>query len=190
MILSNADIRKVLKDGLLIIDPLPGEEQIDTTSIDLRIGEPLWFWDVDSMKHDSRTFRINIDDWNFKEFSERFLVEAPKEDSGKYLIKPDTVYLASTFEKVKLPVRSRLSARIEGKSSLARLGLSVHMTAPTIHCGTGLGIITLEIFNHGPFSIDVTPGKTRICQLIIEEVSSEPEERKERTFGAQKNPKG
>ena len=62
-------------------------------------------------------------------------------------------------------------------------------------CGTlvmmiGFGIITLEIFNHGPFSIDVTPGVTRICQLILEQVASEPEERDSRTFKGQKNPKG
>ena len=66
----------------------------------------------------------------------------------------------------------------------------VHITAPTIHCGTGLGIITLEIFNHGPFSIDVSPDVTCICQLILEQVVSEPEERDSRTFKAQKNPKG
>jgi len=45
MMLSNGDIRKALKDGLLIIDPLPEENQIDTSSIDLRIGEPIWVWD-------------------------------------------------------------------------------------------------------------------------------------------------
>ena len=42
MILSNIDIRKVLKDQSFIIDPLPEEDQIDTSSIDLRIGEPIW----------------------------------------------------------------------------------------------------------------------------------------------------
>ena len=64
------------------------------------------------------------------------------------------------------------------------------MTAPMIHCGTGLGIITLEMFNHGPFSIEVTPGQTRICQLMLEEVSSEPEERTGRTFSQQEDAQG
>lgn len=190
MILSNADIRKALKDGRLTIDPMPAEEQIDTTSIDLRLGEPLWIWDPELIKTKGDEPKIDVDRLNFKELSERYLVEVPRESSGQYVIWPQRVYLASTFEKIKLPIRSRLSARVEGKSSLARLGLAVHMTAPTIHCGTGLGIITLEIYNHGPFSIEVMPGVTRICQLIIEQVLSEPEERSERTFSAQKNPKG
>ena len=187
MILSNADIRKVLKEGLVTVDPLPGEEQIDTSSIDLRIGEPVWMWDPELK--DAR-ISVDIDSLDFKEFSDKNLVEVSKEDSGKYSIRPQTFYLAPTFEKIKLPMESRLAARIEGKSSLARLGLGVHITAPTIHCGTGLGIITLEIFNHGPFAIEVTPGVTRICQLIFEQVMSVPEERDQRTFKAQKDPKG
>ena len=189
MILSNGDIRKALKDGLLIIDPLPEENQIDTSSIDLRIGEPIWVWDP---KLSGQNERVSIDteNFDFKKFSERYLIQINPEPSGKYSIRPETFYLAPTFEKVKLPMNSRLAARVEGKSSLARLGLGVHITAPTIHCGTGYGIITLEIFNHGPFSIDVTPGVTRICQLILEQVVSEPDERDFRTFKGQKNPKG
>lgn len=190
MILSNVDIRKVLEDGRLIIDPMPAKERIDTTSIDLRLGEPLWIWDPELVGGKGGELRINADQLNFKELSERYLMQVPRESSGQYIIRPQRVYLASTFEKVKLPTGSCLSARVEGKSSFARLGLAVHMTAPTIHCGTGFGIITLEIYNHGPFSIKITPGTTRICQLIIEQVLSEPEERSERTFSAQKNPKG
>ncbi|MFQ5451241.1 MAG: dCTP deaminase [Nitrospinaceae bacterium] len=190
MILSGSDIRKVLRDGLLIIDPLPEEDQIDTTSVDLRMGEPLWMWSPELIRRNGPGLRVDVDRFNFKELSERYMVETPKEESGKYLIKPQTVYLASTFEKVELPTGSRLAARIEGKSSLARLGLAVHITAPTIHCGSGPGTITLEIFNHGPFAIDVTPGVSRLCQLILEEVSSEPQQRTGRIFMEQKTPKG
>ena len=188
MILSNADIRRMLKEGRLVLDPLPEEDQIDTTSIDLRVGDSLWVWDEERIRRES--FRVEVDRMNFGELSEKYLVEVQKEVSGRYDIQPHTVYLASTHEKVMLPMGSRLSARVEGKSSLARLGLAVHITAPTIHCGTGLGIITLEIINHGPFIIEVTPGVSRIAQLILEEVLSEPEERPDRTFSAQKTPKG
>lgn len=189
MILSNIDIRKALKDQSFIIDPLPEEDQIDTSSIDLRIGEPIWVWDPKLSRQKDRV-TIDTENFDFKKFSERYLIQIPPEPSGKYSIRPQTFYLAPTFEKVKFPINSRLAGRVEGKSSLARLGLGVHITAPTIHCGTGFGIITLEIFNHGPFSIDVTPGVTRICQLILEQVASEPEERDSRTFKGQKNPKG
>lgn len=190
MILSNTHIRAALKDKRLIIDPLPEEDQIDSTSIDLRMGEPLWVWNLALKEKKEQDFRIDIDQFDFKGLSEHYLIETPKEPSGKYIIKPQMVYLASTYEKIKLPAGSRLSGRIEGKSSLARLGLVVHMTAPTIHCGSGFGIIALEIYNHVPFSLDVTPGVSRICQLIVEEVSSEPEERRTRMFSAQRDPKG
>ena len=56
--------------------------------------------------------------------------------------------LGWTAEYVELPIDSRIAARVEGKSSLARLGLGVHITAPTIHAGFP-GQIRLEIVNHG-----------------------------------------
>jgi dCTP deaminase len=67
---------------------------------------------------------------------------------------------------------------VEGKSSLARIGLGIHVTAPTIHAGFGAereeGVpIQLEIFNLGPWTIHLTPGM-RICQLIFEEVRELP----------------
>jgi dCTP deaminase len=72
---------------------------------------------------------------------------------------------------------------VEGKSSLARLGLGVHVTAPTIHAGFGasenpqhLGSsIRLEIWNIGPFRIKLEKGMP-ICQLIFEWVDGTPEQ--------------
>jgi dCTP deaminase len=83
-----------------------------------------------------------------------------------------------------LPFRSRIAARVEGKSSLARLGLGVHVTAPTIHAGFGyadrhpewLGNpIQLEIWNTGPKPIILKRGM-KICQLIFEWVDGTPEQ--------------
>ena len=190
MILSGDDIHKALAEGRMMIEPAPGKEQIDTTSIDLHMGEPLWIWDPKLTRPDSETLKISLDEYNYREFSKQHQVEVAKEPSGKYLLQPNRVYLGSTLEKVRFPAGSKLAGRVEGKSSLARLGFSVHMTAPMIHCGTGLGIITLEMFNHGPFAIEVTPGKTRICQLMLEEVSREPEERTGRTFTRQEDAQG
>ncbi len=190
MILSGKDIEKALEEARVVIEPAPSKDAIDTTSIDLHIGEPMWIWnpDLNSKQHDP--FRINLEEYNYPQFSEENLIEVPKDNSGRYQIKPQQVYLTSTYEKVQFPAGSRLAGRVEGKSSLARLGLVVHMTAPMIHCGTGFGIITLEIFNHGPFILEATPEKTRICQLLFEEVSSEPEERTGRMFMEQKDAKG
>jgi dCTP deaminase len=190
MILSGDDIHKALAEGRMIVEPVPGKDQIDTTSIDLHMGEPLWIWDPKLDRTDGEAPTINLDEYNYREFSKRYQVEVDKEPSGKYILQPNRIYLGATFEKVRFPAGSKLAGRIEGKSSLARLGLVVHMTAPMIHCGTGLGIITLEMFNHGPFAIEVTPGQTRICQLMLEEVSREPEERTGKNFIEQEDAQG
>jgi len=190
VILSDIDIRKALKQRNLIIDPSPEERQIDSTTIDLRIGEPLYIWNPELVGQKGVAIRVDINNFDFTQLAAKFLQEITKDDTGKYIIKPGVFYLASTYEKIGLPTASRMAARVEGKSSLARLGLVVHMTAPTIHCGYGPGIITLEIYNYGPFPILVTPGESFICQLIIECVKTKPTERTGRKFTHQKSPKG
>ncbi len=190
MILSDTDIRKALQDGRLIIDPLPSEEDIESTAVDLRFGDSLWVWNPEITKAKGEDLAIDLEKFDFKEFSELNLVKVEKEFSGKFRIKPGTVYLGETHEKLDLPAGSKLAARVEGKSQLGRLGLVVHMTAPMIHAGSGLGIITLELYNYGSFTLEITPKATRICQLIIEEVSSEPGARTGRMFLDQKSAKG
>ena len=190
MILSDTDIREALKSGRLIIDPFPGDDDIDSTAVDLRFGDSLWTWNPTLTKVQGEDIKIDIEKFDYKEFSEQNLLVVPREDSGKFCVKPGKVYLGETYEKVNLPSGSRLAARVEGKSKLSRLGLAIHMTAPMIHSGSGLGIITLEMFNHGPFTLKITPRRTRICQLIIEEVSGEPGERTGRLFTNQKSAKG
>ena len=96
--------------------------------------------------------------------------------------------LGWTIEKIQLPHTSRIAARVEGKSSLARIGIGVHVTAPTIHAGFGYrpndpnfpgNPIQLEIWNTGPFRIRLVKG-LRICQLIFEEVHLDRCERRAR----------
>jgi len=86
---------------------------------------------------------------------------------------PRRLVLAWTREYVNLKFDARLAARVEGKSSLSRLGLAVHVTAPTIHSGFD-GRIRLEIINHGPLPIRLRSGM-RICQLIFEQTLGTPE---------------
>ena len=86
---------------------------------------------------------------------------------------PHIFILGRTKEVVKLPPTSRVAARVEGKSSLARLGLIVHFTAPTIHSGFN-NSIRLEIMNHGPLPVRLRAGM-RICQLIFELTFGTPE---------------
>jgi dCTP deaminase len=99
--------------------------------------------------------------------------DLPREPDGGVVIAPGAFVLAQTREHITLPQDSRLAARVEGRSSYARLGLVVHLTAPTIHAGF-CGTIVLEMMNFGPFALKLDPGRTRICQLIFEELGAAP----------------
>jgi dCTP deaminase len=83
-----------------------------------------------------------------------------------YILNNGKLVLGWTVETIKLPLNARLAARVEGKSSLARFGLGIHITAPTIHAGFR-GRIRLEIFNNNIVPIRLRAGM-RICQLIFE----------------------
>ena len=86
---------------------------------------------------------------------------------------PDKFVLGITREYVELPRRSKIAARVEGRSTLARLGLVVHLTAPTIHAGFS-GNIVLEMYNLGKFKLILRPGRLAICQLIFERLGQAP----------------
>lgn len=103
---------------------------------------------------------------DFTLLPEAYLATVPTDEAGRVVIAPGELLLAQTCERIELPTASRLAARVEGRSSLARMGLGVHVTAPTIHSGFR-GQITLEITNHGTLPMRLTPGM-RICQLIVE----------------------
>jgi dCTP deaminase len=117
----------------------------------------------------------------------------PEDCSNGFEIQPGMFLLGWTVEKIQLPHTSRIAARVEGKSSLARIGIGVHVTAPTIHAGFGYrpndpsfsgNPIQLEIWNTGPFRIRLTEG-LRICQLIFEEVHGTPSKGYDGSFSIQ-----
>jgi deoxycytidine triphosphate deaminase len=109
-----------------------------------------------------------------------------------FLLKPGAFVLGWTEEHVRLPCTSRLAGRVEGRSSVARLAVGAHVTAPTIHAGFGflpdpehIGTrIRLEIWNCGPLHVCLETGMA-ICQLILEEVHGTPEKGCEGVFATQ-----
>jgi dCTP deaminase len=111
-------------------------------------------------------------DFSFATLAEQYALQIPPDADGSVVLRPADFILGITAERVSLPVASRLAARVEGRSTLARLGMSVHVTAPTIQSGFS-GHITLEITNHGGLSIRLRPG-LRVCQLIVEQVFDTP----------------
>lgn len=111
-------------------------------------------------------------------------------DDQPFVLRPNRLVLGRTLEYIELPIAvsgQALAARVEGKSSYARCGLMVHLTAPTIHAGFA-GTITLELFNLGPCNISLYPGAP-ICQLIFETVLGTPV-RNDSQFQGQQKPGG
>ena len=175
MILSDLAIQQALRDRELIIDPEPPLEHYNTSAVDLRLGESLKAWREDLINARGVDLRLWYDDIDFPTTMANFIQDAPLE-AGAFILQPRQFALGQTLEKVGFPIAGRLAARVEGRSSLARLGVVVHLTAPTIHNDFGGeegARITLEIINMGPFRIGLRPGRTRICQLIIERVEGE-----------------
>ena len=156
MILSDVSIRKALADGRIIIEPLD-DGFIQPSSVDLRVDR---YFRV--FRNDTTPF---IDP---KEPQENLteLVEVP--DEGSFILHPGEFVLGSTFERVALP--DDLVARLEGKSSLGRLGLLIHSTAGFVDAGWD-GHLTLELSNVANLPIAIYPGM-KIGQISFLEMTT------------------
>ncbi len=189
MILSNTEILKCLDRGDFEISPPPGTDTtkppFNTSAIDLRLGTEIRVpkTPIQPVQLDLRLAGIS----NFlHDNTEKIIITK----NQPYSLEPNKFILGQTFERVNFPIHGGdicYSARVEGKSSLARCGVLIHFTAPTIHAGF-TGIITLEIINLGIHNFLLTPDMY-ICQLIIEEVKGSPIQSPNQ-FSGQTNPTG
>jgi len=179
VILSDGEIQEAISQGLIIISPPPTPEQYTTSALDLIFGDelvelvPPSEFSRDEVPGVERPFVIHLADIDIRAFQARYTRPIPKHPDGSFRLPPNKFVLGITREHVTLPHSSKIAARVEGRSTLARLGLVVHLTAPTIHCGFD-GIIVLEICNFGPYELSLMPGKLAICQLIFERLGQEP----------------
>jgi len=193
MILSNEGIRQAIKNGEIEIDPLPVADQFTTSALDLFVGGDFQCWDESTLRVKGHKHVLNLSEHSFKLTADAFLKPATLERDGSYIFPPYHAHpfhvLVMTRERVLLKLNSRIAARVEGRSSLARLGLMVHLTAPTIHAGFP-GKITLEMVNHGPFYLQIVPNKTRLCQLIFERLETDPVGDIKTDFKGQSTPSG
>jgi len=183
MILCDREIQALIEDRAILIEDEHGRPPVKdlwtSTAVDLTLQGVLLEWtpgpsptgqpneprpaamnfNVQAMMDDVRcTRRITID------------------PNLGFRLTPGKFVLGFTREGIRFPTRSRIAARVEGKSSLARLGIGIHVTAPTIHAGFGEKTqesprlsIQLEIFNLGNWTVVLDAGMA-ICQLILEEV--------------------
>lgn len=173
-----------LDNGQLVIEPRPPSDHFTPMSIDLRLGSEFKRW--------KPAGGITIDPsdpaFSFAQIASSLLEPVPLDGTGAIVINPGEFVLGITEEHVELPLSSRLSARVEGRSTLARLGIGVHVTAPTIHAGFA-GKITLEIAHHGQVPIRLVPG-LKICQLIVEQLFGTPRGQLRSAFQNQTTVKG
>ena len=150
--LSDRDIRRLLRSGL--IRPEPEDHCIQPSSVDLHIGDEF-------MQLVRSQYKIDLS------------VRKPEYNSfitDSYTLAPDEFLLARTQEFVDIP--DNLSARVEGKSTLGRVGLLVHTTAGFIDPGFR-GHITLELKNVGPVPIVLRTGMG-IAQICFYTLVSKP----------------
>ena len=146
MILSDRSIREALGAGHIEIDPLD-EACIQPSSVDLKMDR---FFRV-FRNHTAGVIDVKE---NLEDLTE--LVEIPAHDpDAVFMLHPGEFVLGSTAERVRLP--QDLVGRLEGKSSLGRLGLLIHSTAGFIDAGWD-GHITLELSNIATLPITLYPG--------------------------------
>ena len=176
MLLSGDDIRDLIASGRLPFTPPLPKSQIGDSSIDLRLGYNFAFYPslTAGLSANVGDIVAQIIDLGDESRVIDFISEVRRANNrtlrdGEYIdIQPRAFLLAETLESFTLP--NDLAGRVEGRSIYARLGLTVHQTAPSVKPGWA-GQLTLEIVNNGPFTYRLYPGM-RLCQLILEQLSS------------------
>jgi dCTP deaminase len=158
-LLSAPAIQAELQSRRLVIDPMPGTLDYSSDAVDVHLGNTLYVWRSPAGK---ATLTIplwrrlkNEGPFVYREFASENLMKVEPDPDGIVTLRPGTFYLADLRQYTKLP--PDIAMHIEGKSSLARLGVCVHITAPHAHAGWS-GHLTLEILNSGPFNIELKPG--------------------------------
>jgi dCTP deaminase len=160
MVLSDVTIRRLVAEGRIEIEPYE-ESLLQPSSVDVRVDR--YF----------RVFRNNRYPFiNVKEEQEELTELVEIEPETPFILHPGEFVLGSTLERVRLP--DDLVARLEGKSSLGRLGLLIHSTAGFIDPGWD-GHVTLELSNVANLPITIYVGM-KIGQLSFMQLT-EPSER-------------
>src|SRR3954451_7593207 len=160
MILSDRDIRAAIAADRIRVDPpIDFDRDLGSCSIDFRLGQTFMVFEHSRFAYIDPRQQQSIGD------SMRTLV-IPEGEA--FIMQPGEFALASTMESLELP--DDLLGRLEGRSSIARLGITVHSTAAVFEPGW-IGTATMELSNLGRMAVALYPGM-RICAFSFEQVSS------------------
>ena len=177
MILSDRDIKLYIKEGGLGFKPKLSEDQIGPASIDLKLGNTF------KLFRPEKYLSLDVKKGIPLEYLEAVTVK----DGDPFILHPHMFVLAATKEYVTVP--DDISMKVEGKSTLGRMGLLVH-TAGFIDPGFE-GHITLELSNQANLPITIYPGMY-VCQVDCQMMSSPAEvpynKRKKSIYSKQRGP--
>ncbi|WP_130471354.1 dCTP deaminase [Candidatus Magnetaquicoccus inordinatus] len=163
MRLSDRDLLQRMAEGEITIEPRPAAESFGSFSVDVRLG------------HRFQTFQPSASPFlDLSAISGRFSVSeqimktVELGDEEQFFLHPGEFALGMTLERIKLA--SHIVGWLDGRSSLARVGLMVHITAHAVDPGWD-GHITFEFFNAGRLPLALKPGM-RIGAISFEQLSS------------------
>lgn len=164
MILSDRDIRAAIASGHVKIESDQPEmfQHIHASSMDLRLGNVFKLYEHS---------KFAVLDPKRPETFQGNMRTITVQDGDPFLVQPGEFVLGVTQERITVP--DDLVVRVEGRSSLGRLGIIVHSTAGFVDPGFS-GTITLEISNLNRLPVALYPGM-RICQLAFEQMTSPAE---------------
>ncbi|MBD3755084.1 MAG: dCTP deaminase [Gammaproteobacteria bacterium] len=165
MKLSDRDIIQHLKVGKIAIEPQPASEKIKGISVDLRLDNRFRVFNDHTAPYiDLSGPRDEVQRIMDTVMGDEIIIG----EGEAFFLHPGELALAATYESVTIP--DDLVGWLDGRSSLARLGLMVHVTAHRIDPGWH-GQIVLEIFNSGKLPLALRPGMD-ICAINFETLSS------------------
>ena len=157
-VLTDHEIIDAIGSQQLVVSPFT-QENVQPVSIDLLLGEKI--------KRYKSNLGIGIQ--NVKMPQDQFLFEEHIDHS--FILNPQEFILAYTVERIELPFT--LMGRLDGKSSLGRLGLLIHVTAGVVDPGFQ-GQLVLEMYNVSPIPIILYPNM-KICQISFTRLNKESE---------------
>jgi dCTP deaminase len=161
MILSDRDIKKYIKERKIKVSPKPNfKEQLGPCSLDLHLGNVFKIFKPSDYPYLDLKRKLNF---------ESFMEEIRIKDDAPFILQPKAFVLTTTKESFSLS--NDIAVRLDGRSSLARMGVVVHLTAARFDPGWQ-GKAVMELGNLGPMPVVLYAGVTRICALTFETVSN------------------
>lgn len=160
MILSDHDIRRFIDEGKIAISPAPNyEDQLGSCSIDFHLSNTFKIFNHSKYPYiDPRSSNL----------SNEIMKDITVSSGEAFIMRPGEFCLATTVESLKID--NDLLGRLEGRSSLGRIGIIVHSTAARFDPGWD-GTPVLELGNIGVLPVALYPGM-KICSFTFEELSS------------------